>query len=307
MDTRWIASFSASCFHAAAAVFDGRPLVDGAVATALSEPAGALRRDVDEWQLPATTLLAHLCALSAGVDSNRELAATALAKTVGRDHGGRWVDALARHVANIEAAVGAARPGMVEELTLRGGPLREQWEARGPGMLAAVGTMTEPELLVARADVVLVHPAAGGGGAAHLAYNSVRIEAVLANPHDALPEVVRLGWLLSMLNADLPMYSEHIDPARRTRVCGLSMLPAALAAAEVVELARFDRPTVELALGAWDSAFPACRPTTTSAPVPTPVPAPAVLADILLDWWQTYTAGRPRWAAALGALERMIA
>ena len=54
--------------------------------------------------------------------------------------------------------------------------------------------------------MILVQPVLGGAGAAHWLYNSVHIEAVLANPVAELPEVVRLGWLLAQLNFDLPMF-----------------------------------------------------------------------------------------------------
>ena len=68
--------------------------------------------------------------------------------------------------------------------------------------MAAIGRLTERELVVERADVILVHPVLGGGGWAYPPYNAVCFEAVLANPIAELPEVVRLGWLLAQLNLD---------------------------------------------------------------------------------------------------------
>ena len=53
--------------------------------------------------------------------------------------------------------------------------------------------------MLPQCDVLLIHPALGGAGEAHLAYNSVRIEAVLANPNADLPEVVRLAWLIAQV------------------------------------------------------------------------------------------------------------
>jgi len=52
----------------------------------------------------------------------------------------------------------------------------------------------------------------GGAGAAQLRTNSVRLEAVLTHPDPQLPETLRLGWLLSQLNQDLPIYSDTIRP-----------------------------------------------------------------------------------------------
>src|SRR5690606_23019649 len=98
----------------------------------------------------------------------------------------------------------------LEELELRSAPLREQWEARGGGLLATLARLTTAGLVPEMADVILVHPVLGGGGAAHWQYNSVQFEAVLANPLAELPEVLRLGWLLAQLNFDLPLYEDHL-------------------------------------------------------------------------------------------------
>ncbi len=69
------------------------------------------------------------------------------------------------------------------------------------------------------------------------------IEAVLANEHFQLPEVVRLGWLL----AQLVYHQDESD----TRQRGLELVTPVLKAAEVVELAHCDPPTTRLALDAW--------------------------------------------------------
>ena len=86
------------------------------------------------------------------------------------------------------------------------------------------------------ADVLVVQPMLGGGGGTHAMYNAVSIEVVLANPLDDLPEVVRLAWLLSALNLDLPRYSDLV-PFERLAVIGrLAMIPLVVEAARQVEL-----------------------------------------------------------------------
>ena len=132
---------------------------------------------------------------------------------------------------------------MAEELELRTGPLRLQWEARGPGMLRTIGELTEPELIVPSADVILVYPALGGGGDAQLPNNTVRIEAVLANQVTELPETVRLGWMLAQLHLDVPMYGENVHIDRLPHVARFAMLVPALQAAEEVELVQLHSRT----------------------------------------------------------------
>jgi len=157
-------------------------------------------------------------------------------------------------------------------------------------MLREIGRLADAQLLVERAEVLLVEPVMGGGGDSHLLYNSVRIEGVLANPDDRLPETLRLAWLLSILNLDLPMFSERIHRDRLDDVGPLAMLPVVLTAAETVELARCDAATLALAMTAW-RASDAANPSA---------------VDTVLNWWQTYTASRPSWAVALAALDEML-
>jgi hypothetical protein len=194
---------------------------------------------------------------------------------------------LAECLTVLEHTFEQAYPGALAELELRASPLREQWEARGGGLLAALGRVTEPALIVPAADVVLVQPVQGGGGTAHALYNTVCFEAVLANAQARLPEVLRLGWLLAQLHLDLPAYGEALPPGRIQAVGALALLPATLAAGQQVELTHDDPDTLALALRAW--------------------PGHADVAQQLSTWWQTYQADRPAWSVALAALERMLA
>lgn len=288
---RWLPSLSASCLHAVAAASSGKTLSDNAVATAIAEPARQWAIELNAAGLMPQRFWRHLIPLSATIESNHQLLELALNKTIGRGSAAAAVlKRLVPILTQIETAMATACPDLAQQLPLRAGPLREQWEARGPGMLQNVVLMTDQRLIVPSADVVLVQPVLGGGGAAHLLYNSVRIEAVLANPIENLPEVVRLGWLLSQLNVDLPMFSEAILSDRLPRISGLALLPVILKAAETVELVRFDSETLQLALTHWLDEEQNDE-----------------LPQTILDWWETYQESRPGWHVALGALDKMIA
>src|SRR5262249_31671236 len=154
----------------------------------------------------------------------------------------------------------------------------------GGGLLANVRRLTDPELLVEKADVILVYPVAGGDGRAFLPYNSVLLEAVLADPIDRLPEVLRLAWLIAQFNFDLPKFQGELARYQLADTAELAMICATLAAAEDVELARFDEPTLTLAVGAWCS-----RLASTTRDLP----------GILQNWWTTYQASRPEWNIAI--------
>jgi hypothetical protein len=192
---------------------------------------------------------------------------------------------LAREIAQLEAAYARSVTGDAEELSLRGQPLREQWEARGPGFLKALAALTDKQLLPESAQVVLVQPVRGGGGQSFPPFNTVLFEAVLANPFPELPEVVRLGWLLAQLNLDLPDYQGELPRHRVFELGALALLPAALEAAADVEWCSAGQQSLFQAVERWKMP---------------------VKAAVLSDWWQTYKSSNIRWAAALGALDRML-
>jgi len=291
IDLRWIASHSASCFHAAEAIARRLDFVDAPLREALAAPSQGLTQQMKMDGLPEKPLWRHLVALSCQIENNQELAQVALRKAAGHDAAtpGR-VAALAGRIADVEAAVGRAIPDLVDQLVHRGRPLREQWEARGPGLLAAVASLSDLRLLVPSADVVLVHPALGGGGGAHLLTNSVRIEAVLTNNVPELPEVVRLAWLLAQLNCDLPLFSDGLRPDRLPQLAQLAMVPIVLKAAERVELAELNEASIRRAVDAWHLEKSANMD----------------LTSVLIVWWETFRESKPSWNVALAALDRML-
>jgi hypothetical protein len=281
-----------SALHAAEAAGRGLAIVDPRLAGAIDLPTKQLAGEIAAAGLPPVRFWRHLIPLAARIDSRRQLVEMAVVKTVGRiDRLDTIAASLMAAVAAADTAVRSAVPNLLEELQLREGPIRQQWEARGPGMLAQMALMTDETLLADECQVVLIHPALGGGGEAHLAYNQVRLEAVLANPLAELPEVVRLGWLAAQVQLDLPALSEQIHADRLPLIAGLAMLAPVLAAAEYVELARFTPETLRLAVDAWRL----------------PVPGGIKAGDLVLGWWQTYQETRPPWPVALAALDQMLA
>ena len=286
IELEWLISTSASTLHAAEAMLRGVKLVDRRIADALSSDVDALREDLLALGIDTRALFEHLIPATVRFDQPRPRAEFALTKLFGLDPAAESTARLARRLIALEAAFQQANPRALEELELRAEPLRGQWEARGPGLMAGVGRLTEPELIAERADVILVQPVLGGGGAAHVLYNSVRIEAVLANPIAELPEVVRLGWLLAQLNLDLPKFQGNLLRDRLLQIGRLALIPPVLSAAQDVELARCDPQTLAMALAAWN------------------------LGDVdvgkLWEWWETYQASSPSWDVALGGLDRML-
>jgi hypothetical protein len=287
----WRAGLLTTALHAAEAIGRGKTLADEPLAAAIMASAQAVATEVRVFDLPWERLWGHLLGLSANASGRRLMVETAVTKTAGRvAQFEERVTRLTAAIASLETDLQAALPGFADEMALRIGPLRQQWEARGDGLLKAVGRLTDDRLIVDACDVLAVYPALGGGGGAHLVYNSARIEAVLANSLAELPEVVRLAWLIAQLQLDLPIYSEEVHPERLPHVAAFAMLPAVLQAAEEVELVRNSPQLMAQAITAWGLR----------------VPADVDATALLTEWWQTYQDTRPPWRVALVALNQLF-
>jgi len=291
---QWTSLPVVSGYHAAEALHRKQPLADGALAGALSEPAAALSIALGFDVPKAERFFLHLAPLSARITGNLELARTALTKVLQRDHAADLAFKYRGLLTDVENAFRRELPRLEEQLPIRGERLQEAWQEHGLHLMAEIGRETEEGLFVEEAQVLLLHPVLGGGGQAHLPYNSVRIETVLEPPADALPEVVRLAWLLSRLNLDLPRYSDLLDGRRLERVTALAMIPIELAAAAEAKL-----------VAGGDALGDALLPRALSAWLP-PDENPSGTADKLRQWWEVYRDTRPPLGAGLGALDRLL-
>jgi len=283
---RWQTSTLAGCFHAADALRRGRPLAEAAVAEALVEPLASLQTALQEERVPATAFWAHLLPLSADTGGLHELAQRALVKSVGLTETGPRLVRIRERLVAIKNACLAAQPGLGDTTAVTTQPLQQQWAQYGAGLLAQMVCRTEPDILVEEATVVGVYPLQGGGGAAHLAYNLACIEVVGPAERAALPEVVRLAWLVSMLNLDLPRYSERIRGGRLALVAALAMLPVAVTAAADVRLTPSAQSLADV-LPDW-------------------VPEAQHRAGQVADWWDAYQRLRPDWGNALKGLDLLL-
>jgi len=290
IEIRWTVSLSASCIYAADVLRRGRRLVDARLSEAVGEPARHLISDCEAAGLNNDRFWRQLLPLSARIENNRQLVETAIKKSMGPNHqAGTAVERLAGCIADLELAVGREMPDILDEVSVGASHLMEPWNARGENLLRGIGLITDERLMVTGAEVSLVYPAGQGGGHAALLHNCALIEAVSTDLVAELPEWLRLTWLISQLNIDVPIFSENIAMAHRPLVASLAMLPATLAAAERVELLRCTPETMTTALKTWRVTGP----------------AQIDLAD-LLNWWETYESTRPAWSVALAALEQMV-
>jgi hypothetical protein len=291
MELQWIPSATSSCYHAADGLRRGLQLANPALQEELLPAVTSLAQEIRAAGLDEDRFWSHLCSFAHQLESNAQLIQQALQKTAGPNSVSELAaQALVGRITDMELAMRQALPQADEELRHRRGPLEQHWEARGPGLLRYFADLTDPRLIAGRAEIALVYPAFGGGGAAHLANNTIRVEAVLTNVLAELPEVLRVGWLLTQLNHELPIFGERVHGNRLPLLAQLATLPPILQRAEVVELSSLSTDNLATALSGWRVA----------------IADPAEVASLLLNWWDTYQSARPAWDIALAALDQML-
>ncbi|BBO32007.1 hypothetical protein PLANPX_1619 [Lacipirellula parvula] len=290
-ELRWKTSPAATALYVAACRASGVAATDGMLAAALATPADALIAEIDATGLPRTELLAEITSLAAEFENNRELVTRAAARLHAAPLSSPTATRIAGAVGELEAALGGEQPNLAEELAARVRPLREQWEARGPGMLREIGRLTDEAIVPSAAEIVIVLPYAGGRGLAHPRQNRITLEGVLVHPHPQLPEPLRIAWLLAQLNSDLPRYADALPPGRSAFAFAVALAPATLAAAQEVELATCDEPALGSAFEAWglSGSLPADAP------------------QRVFNWWNAWLDGAATWPVAVAALERLLA
>jgi hypothetical protein len=204
-----------------------------------------------ELRLDPATFWEAAPALAARTETPRELASSFLRQELGRE--GTWVEVrwLAAHVELLETTTERLWPRLGEEVALRERPIREQWEARGPGMLRRMIELAGAAFAIPAAEIALVQPCLGGGGEVHAHCGLVRLEAVLTNSWPSLPEPVRVGWLLFRLAAENAAFVGDKNLATRREAIALAAIPLALEAAEYVEWTACDPTNMDVALQAW--------------------------------------------------------
>jgi hypothetical protein len=289
-EIQWIVDLSANSAYAAAALLAGGQSADTSRVSMVDEPIRKFRSRAGKEDAWLIALLNHIAPLSTIADGTRHVVETALRKLVAGNIDSVTAHHLSDAVQELFAEWNAGIPECEHELKLRRPVLEENWAARGPGLLSSIGRFTDNDLIAPRASVILVDPLLGGGGTAYLPYNAVAVEAVLANPHNDLPEIVRLAWLLAQLRMDAPIHGEMVHGSRLLDVAALAMLPPTLQAAEIVELCQFSPETAERAIEVWRI----------------PVNDRSLTAQTVLQWWGIYQRDRPRWSVALAALDQML-
>ena len=253
---KWTLSFRPSLCYLLEAIISDRQTIDATLVEPLRPPAQLLRT----WSLPHEfwpRLISAAARDSSGGSDDDHAWSTSVREAIGGMHTAdrsRELNANSDRLIELLSQAGAVlrqhRPHMEAELPLRIRPLREQWLARGPGLLRQIDLcIGDNHSSATPIDVIGVIPLIGGAGQAFPSQSAVLIEAVLTNADERLPELVRLAWLVTQLR--LTTASETATSFYVSRRCQLAALLLALAAADHLEWFAPTPPPLALALQTW--------------------------------------------------------
>ncbi len=287
---RWTASLMATAIYAAEAVSRGLPLLDSPLDRTFLDAARSLRLWIGERSSHAAFVWNHLGGLSADIADPYALAGEVATRMEPAAPTATQIAELGEMLATLKHATRVAFPELVQELAVRVGPLRQQWEARGPGMMRELLRLTHASISPAQVEVLLVAPLLSGGGRALFDYARCFFETVLVHPHPDLPEPVRLAWLIGQLGMDTPEQRDVVPAGRFPLVCQLALVPPVLLAAESVEWTVYRPDLIRQALATWH--------------VPTLPNRPA--HEWLIHWWEHVRQDRLPWNQALRELDEWL-
>lgn len=181
-------------------------------------------------------------------------------------------------------------PKLAEQLELRSKPLRERWETFGPGLLREIGRQVwgQPpsDWWPSPVTALMVQPIRGGDGGYEIERNRLWMEAVLSDIDPAIPEVLRVAWLVTRMAIDSYIREKSADQSL-TVPWSLVSVPLVLAAGQDLELIPAGELPVRQAMELWRFGD-------------------AATADALAQWWQWFQKTKGPIPAALKVLEQRL-
>ncbi len=298
---KWLPGDRLTVVHSARNYLMGLPSVDPTIHEVLADSVGDLYDRLLAAEIDMAVFWKRLLgAVAAGDDDQAACTRALLASGCSPLASDQVASAIVSRLTDIRLGYQQRQPKLVEQLTLRGRPLREQWDGYGGGLTKRISKLTHESFVPKSATVWLLAPYCGGDGDLDADSGRLWMEAVLTNPVPQLPEVLRLTWLVAKLGLMQALASAKDDsqgdpwvaPLRLPRVAELATIAFTLEAAAYLELA----PVQDHNWAEWfDLAAKVWR-----------VPLDDHSRDTMLHWWKQYLDLRTSPAVAFKALDRML-
>lgn len=197
---RWDVADRLSALHAAHGWASGTPGIDPALNAKIAAPLTRLSKRLVAAEVDLERFWSQLMAVAAAGTGDLEACQQALAAAgLGILTIDSTAAAIASGLAETRLAYHDRFPKAAGQLELRARPIRQQWDAYGPGLLRRIGQQTHESYLPKSVTGVMLTPYCGGAGDCSTATETFWMEAVLTNPVAAVPEVLRAAWLVTRI------------------------------------------------------------------------------------------------------------
>lgn len=291
MKVLWKTDPELSALHAAAVVAAGGAVVDAKFEAALGGPVAAINERLEMSETQVAEFWRHLLTSSGAEDAARVETAL-LAAGCPELVMDSVATAVVGRLADARLALGEQFPKLRDQLPLRARPLRELWEAHGPGLLRELGRRTSEKIIPPRTMIHLVQPVRGGdggllNGSGQASGAAVWIEAMLTHPDPAIPETLRLAWLIARSGMTRGAANRWVEPHRLPRAAALALLPITLAGGESLGICDSSDTRIAAAAELWHVGR-------------------EHEAESLIRWWDQMRQGELPLPVAIKALDKML-
>ncbi len=251
---RWITQPELSVAHAAYIVATGASCVDSKTEALLIDAVTAINSRLISSSLDVREFWrVYRWQMTMNQDSGRACSAALVAAGCSEFQLEQTAKAIASRLSEGRIEFHRRFPKLGEQLELRARPLLERWDTVGAGLLLDVqrqvwGDRPPDRWWPAKTEGLLVQPMRGGDGDCEPSTARFWIEAMLTDADPAVPEVLRVAWLITRLAID-----HHLGNARPQLIqaWSLAAVPLVLTAGRQLDVIRGDSLPVRRATQMW--------------------------------------------------------
>ena len=293
VSVRWSESPNLSAIHAAYVVAAGNVCTDGKTQNALVGSATDVNNRLLSAGVDVAAFWESLFAQSLIIDDDKRSINIALVSAgCGEMQLEQIASGISNSLAECRLAYRTRFPKLAEQLKLRIQPLRDQWDSFGDDLLLEVasqiwGDRSPADWWPSRPELIAVQPCCGGDGGFDADASTVWIEATLTDVDPAVPELLRMVWLMTRIATKLHTREKSSTGGSRLP-WALGSIPIVLKAGQALELLPQGNLPIQQACRLWRAGDQS-------------------LATILERWWREYQESDSALPVALKALDQMLA
>ena len=292
VEVAWNVAGELSAAHAAYVVATGAKCTDPKTESLLIDPVAQINtRLVNESIDVAGFWRSYLAEIASGMTLDLACDASLMSAGCSELQLDATAGAIAKKLSDAKSLFDGRFPKLVDQLELRGRPLRERWDTLGAGCLREVERLIwqnspPQDWWPSRINGYLVQPVRGGDGGWDGPGERFWMEAMLTDADPAIPEVVRVAWLISSVAIENHSRSRSSE-SELIAAWKLASVPIVLSAATALELVASDPLPIAKAISMWHVAPPSA-------------------AEVVSNWWDEWQSSETALPVALRNLSKQL-